>query len=170
MEKDGFAVLAESDPNAIQRILPLENFSSNIRHSAMKSLPAFLAIFCLENAVRELIEDRMKETHGSDWWETSVPEKVKTKVATRKASEGENRWHMQRGASDILYTDFGDLFAIIRNNYSDFDDLFPDENWISSRLTELEKSRNIIAHSNVLDSREVDRIRMYLEDWTRQVG
>ena len=46
----------------------------------------------------------------------------------------------------------------------------PDQNWVSSRLDELAASRNIIAHSNVLEDREIERMRLYLEDWTRQVG
>ena len=51
-----------------------------------------------------------------------------------------------------------------------FEDLFPDQNWLVNRLTELEASRNIIAHSNTLDKRELTRVRMYLQDWIRQVG
>lgn len=170
MERDGVSVLAGSHPDALQRVLPLENFSANIRESAMKTLPGFLAFFCLENAARELISERMTDHSGSNWWEACVSESIKSKVADRKLKEDRNRWHMQRGASEIYYTDFGDLLSIIRNNWHEFEDLFPDQNWISSRLIELENSRNIIAHSNVLDSREVDRIRMYLDDWIRQVG
>jgi len=34
----------------------------------------------------------------------------------------------------------------------------------------MEQSRNVIAHNNVLDKNEIDRVRMYLTDWLRQVG
>lgn len=170
MEREGVAVLADSNPGAIQRVLPLENFSATVRESAMRSLPAFLAFFCLENAVRELIVARLFDRHGSNWWSACASSAVIKKVQDRKEKEDKHRWHMQRGASEIFYTDFGDLLSLIQNNYSEFEDLFPDFNWVSSRLTELENSRNIIAHSNVLDIREVDRIRIYLEDWIRQVG
>ena len=77
---------------------------------------------------------------------------------------------MSRGASDIYYTDFGDLRLIIQANWQDFEDLFPHQNWIVSRLDELESSRNIIAHSNTLDERELTRLKIYLQDWMRQVG
>ncbi len=80
------------------------------------------------------------------------------------------RWHIRRGEQEIYYTDFGDLRSMIQSNWTDFEDLFPDQNWITSRLDELEASRNIIAHSNVLDDREIGRIALYLQDWTRQVG
>jgi hypothetical protein len=75
-----------------------------------------------------------------------------------------------RGANEIYYTDFGDLLLLIQGNWPDFEDLFPDQHWIANRLNDLEASRNIIAHSNQLDEREIDRVKMYLHDWIRQVG
>jgi Swt1-like HEPN len=77
---------------------------------------------------------------------------------------------MKRGAGEIYYTDFGDLASLIRNNWEDFEDLFPDVNWVITRFSELEASRNIVAHNNSLDKNEVDRIKIYLVDWLRQVG
>lgn len=169
-EADGIAVRDVSDPRAVQRVLALEDFSPEIRRSAMSALPAYLAFFCIENAVRELVMDRLTEAHGSAWWTDKASSAIQKKVEDRQQKEGINRWHIRRGAHEVYYTDFGDLVALIRNNWSEFEDLFPDQNWISNRLNELEASRNVIAHSNTLDERELDRIRMYLQDWTRQVG
>jgi Swt1-like HEPN len=107
---------------------------------------------------------------GASWWASGTSSEVRKKVEQRQEKEGGNRWHIRRGAQEIYYTDFGDLIVIIRNNWSVFEDPFPDQNWIANRLTELEASRNIIAHSNTLDERELTRVRMYLQDWTRQVG
>lgn len=169
MERAGVSVRASTDPSALQRVLPIEDFSAEIRTNAMANLPAYLAFFCLENAVRELIVERMLQQHGSDWW-TKVPRGIADKVASRREKEGNNRWHSRRGAEEIYYTDFGDLALIIQNAWVDFSDLFPDVAWITSRLKDLELSRNVIAHNNLLDKLEVDRIRMYLSDWLRQVG
>jgi len=154
----------------LQRVLPLEDFSPEIRSAAMRALPAYLAFFCLENAVRELVAERLSENHGSGWWDMEASQKLKDKVKERQDKEGRNRWHVRRGEHEIYYTDFGDLRALIQSNWEDFEDLFPDQNWVLTRLDELEASRNIIAHSNLLDEREVIRIRLYLQDWTRQVG
>jgi len=170
LEIEGVSVKAETDPGAVQRILPLENFSAPVRKSAMQTLPAYLAFFCLENAVRELVNERMLEIHKNTWWNDKVPTKIKSKVQERREKEGVNRWHIQRGASEIYYTDFGDLTNIITSNWSDFEDLFPDQQWLISRLGDLEASRNVIAHMNTLDDREVGRIRMYLDDWTKQLN
>lgn len=170
IEGDGLAVRATSDPRAIQRVLPLEGFSAEVRRSAMQAMPAYLAFYCLENAIRELVAERLTENHGPDWWTACTTSGLQDKVQKRQTKEGNQRWHIRRGEAEIFYTDFGDLKTLIRENWADFEDLFPDQRWVTARLDELEASRNIIAHSNVLDKRELDRIKMYLEDWIRQVG
>jgi Swt1-like HEPN len=170
LETGGLAVRAASDPRAAQRVLSLEEFSPSVRQDAMSALPAYLAFFCLESSVRELIVERLLERHGSAWWESCAPVAIKKRVQSRRDNEGKARWHIQRGASEIAYTDFGDLLSIITTNWSDFTDLFPDQSWITTRLSELEASRNIIAHMNLLDDAELNRLRLYLRDWSRQVS
>lgn len=170
LELEGISVRAAEDPGAVQRVLPLEDFSPQIRRGAVAALPAYLALYCLENAIRELVVERMQDEFGSDWWTSHTSSELQTKVEQRQGKEGRNRWHTRRGAQEIYYTDFGDLIAIIRRNWDAFADLFPDVSWVVTRLQELESSRNIVAHNNQLDDRELQRIRMYLQDWTRQLG
>jgi hypothetical protein len=170
IESEGLPLRLANSPSAVQRIIPLEDFSPSVRTNAMKAMPIYLAFFCLENSVRELVSERLTEKQGSDWWDRCVPAGIKKQVDDRKSKEGKNRWHVERGAHAIYYTNFGDLRTIIVNNWTLFEDLFPDQNWIITRLDELEASRNVIAHSNVLDDREVTRLKLYLQDWTRQVG
>lgn len=170
LERSGMAVRAETDPQALQRVMPMEDFSGDLRRAGMRALPAYLAFFMLENSARELIVDRLQEKHGTDWWQTCATRPVQKSVAGRQEKEGKNRWHMQRGASEIYYTDFGDLSSLIQNNWEAFEDLFPDIDWVLARFRELEASRNIVAHNNLLDERELDRLKMYLADWVKQVG
>lgn len=170
LESDGIAVRAPTDPRALQRVMPLEDFPAELRASAMKALPAYLAFFVFENSVREVVSERLSERRGPEWWEQSAASGLKSKVEKRQESEGKDRWHMRRGATEIFYTDFGDLASLIRNNWEEFEDLFPDINWVVSRFDELEKSRNIVAHNNLLEPHEVSRITLYLRDWIRQVG
>jgi len=170
LESEGIAVRASTDPQALQRVMPLEDFSAELRSSAMRALPAYLAFFVFENSVRDVVSERLSERIGADWWETAASNSLRNKVEHRQRSEGKDRWHMRRGATEIYYTDFGDLASIIRNNWEHFEDLFPDINWVVSRFDELEKSRNIVAHNNLLESHEVGRITLYLRDWIRQVG
>ena len=170
IEHTGIQVRPPTDSKSIERLVKLENFSPNVRSNAVKALPVYIAFFCFENSVRELVKDRLTENYGSDWWSHCATRGIKDRVESRKEKEGKNRWHSQRGQHEIYYTDFGDLKSLIYNFYSDFEDLFPDRNWIVTRLEEMENSRNIIAHNNNLERREQDRIKLYLEDWIKQVG
>lgn len=170
LESEGIAVRAPTDPQALQRVMPLEDFSVELRGSAMRALPAYLAFFVFENSVRDVVSERLSEGIGAEWWETAASNSLRGKVESRQKSEGKDRWHMRRGATEIYYTDFGDLASLIRNNWEHFEDLFPDINWVVSRFDELEKSRNIVAHNNLLEAHEVGRITLYLRDWIRQVG
>jgi hypothetical protein len=130
----------------------------------------YVAFFCFENSVRELVAQKLRDSHGDIWWDTKVPQPIRKKVEDRKKREQKNKWHQPRSRSNINYTDFGDMPGIILNNWSDFEDLFDSQEWVKSRFSEMEKSRNVIAHNNVLEDAEIDRIRLYLQDWARIVG
>jgi hypothetical protein len=133
LEIKGLGVRAPTDTQALQRVVSLEEFPEEIRTAAMRALPAYLAFFCLENSAREVISDRMAERHGANWWD-GVSRSIQEKVEKRQDKEGKDRWHMKRGATPVYYTDFGDLKSIIQLNWIDFEDLFPDVNWVITRL------------------------------------
>lgn len=150
--------------------ISLEDFSITIRINALKMSSIYIAFYCFENAVRELVSSRLKERHGSDWWDKCVSAGIKKKVEGRKKKEFANRWHDPRGSEPISYADFGDLSDIIITKWVDFEDFFPEQDWIRNRLNDLEESRNVIAHNNLLSERDIMRIKSHLGDWLRQVG
>jgi hypothetical protein len=130
---------------------------------------AFALFYCFENMARDLVARRLQEIKGAAWWD-AVPEKVRTRVLNQKEAAKKNAWHEVQADSDMDYTLFGDLYAIIDTNWADFKDLFPDLTWIKTRLEELEKSRNAIMHGRMLAPTEIVRLRQYFDDWVDQVG
>jgi hypothetical protein len=144
-------------------------FSPRILYDAAKMASVFSAFFCLENAVRELITERLLERKGPDWWATSVPLRVRGAVEKLKEKEAKNRYHTPRSIALIGYTMFGNLSQIIIANWDEFSDLFPDQAWVTSRFNDLEMSRNIIMHTGTLPQLEVERIESIVRDWIRQV-
>jgi hypothetical protein len=150
--------------------LSFAEFSAQIVDGAEKMARLYVAFFCFENSVREMVAHILRDAHGDTWWDTKVPPAIKKKVSDRKDQEQKNKWHQPRSRTEINYTDFGDMPGIILNNWSDFDDLFDSQEWVKSRFGDMEKSRNVIAHNNVLEEAEIDRIRLYLQDWARIVG
>jgi hypothetical protein len=132
----------------------------------------FRLLFVMENVIRDFISTTFAEleTTGDDWFEKRASTPMKTKVADRKAKEEANAWHTGRNQAPEFYLDFGDLALLITNHWAVFKDLLPDQHWVQSRMQEAERSRNVIAHTNVLAPEEIVRLEMYLRDWIRQLG
>ena len=144
-------------------------FSRELREKAEKMTYAYSLFFAFENAVRDLVAQRLAERKGTNWWIEAVPLKVQQRVENKKKEIEENAWHEIEIGPDINHTLFGDLASIIISQWQEFDELFPDQHWVQVRLNELERSRNVIAHGNVLPDSEIERLEQYLRDWLRQV-
>lgn len=169
LENSGISVRDGQKIKGVSRIEETD-FSPKVIYNATKMSSVFTVFFCLENAVRELIQERLAERHGPSWWNDKIPTKIKQSVTKLKEKEKKNRYHAQRSENNIGYTFFGQLCQIIINNWDDFSDLFPDQHWINSRFNDLEVSRNIIMHTGVLPEIEIDRIESICRDWLSQVG
>ena len=49
-------------------------------------------------------------------------------------------------------------------------DFFDNQTWILSRVQDAERTRTVIAHTNLLSSEEGERLEMYLRDLMRQIS
>ena len=168
LSSDGISIRGVATPPIIS--VDTFGFPHRIVYDAKKMSSVFTAFFCLENAARELISERLLSRKGTEWWVLSVPAKIRAAVEKLKEKEAVNRYHTPRSADLIGYTLFGHLGQIIIANWDEFSDLFPEQAWIMSRFADLEMSRNVIMHTGTLPQIEVDRIESILRDWNRQVG
>ena len=148
----------------------LASVEEQIRAGAVAMQRVYRILFVLENVVRSLIHERLSDKHGSDWFELKATGPMKAKLADRKSKEEQNQWHSGRDTRPLFYMDFGDLAKLIINNWTEFEDLLPSQSWVQSRLDDAERSRNVVAHTNVLSSEESNRLEMYLRDWIKQIG
>ena len=130
----------------------------------------YVALYCAENMLRDFIVDRLSETKGIDWWEKCVPKKVRDEVQKLKDKEEKNKYYSNRSNSNIGYTMLGNLTNIIIYNWDDFSDIIPSQAWITSRMDDLEMSRNIIMHTGLLPDIEMERIESIVRDLTKQLG
>lgn len=121
-------------------------------------------LYVLENSIRELIL-RVMRKHGDNWWNSKVPRPIRDEVAKRIADETQNPWHGKRGAHPIFYTDLLHLVRIVQNNWTDFQTIIPSIQWLSQRLEDLSRSRNPAMHMNPLGKRDIDRVKLYFQDW-----
>ena len=144
--------------------------SETIRASSLYMQRCYRLLFVLENVVREFVKDVLEEKDGPDWFEKRANIQVKKRVAERKEKEQKNQWRTGRDSHPVNYIDFGDLALIIQTHWNEFKDLLPPQAWAISRLNDAERSRNVIAHTNVLSDEEVTRLEMIVSDWVKQIG
>lgn len=142
----------------------------NIRMGSLQMQRCYRILYVLENLIRNFISSRFEEKDGAEWFETRANGDMKRDYESRKAKEQANSWHTGRNRHPIFYLDFGHLGRLITNHWSEFEDLLPNQSWVQSRLNDAELSRNVIAHTNLLSSEEVDRIEVILRDWIKQIG
>ena len=148
----------------------LSPFSILLRNEALQMTRLYALVYCFENSLREVIRDRLEEKYKANWWTGHVPEKIQTKAATRREDAQKNSW-LEGDKKDLLsFTEFGDLAAIIIENWDDFSDLIPSQHWLKQRMDEMEQARNFIAHNRLLLPTEFERIEMYVRDWNKMVG
>ena len=144
-------------------------FPERIRHEADQMAQHYSLFYCLETSIRELIADRLSETHGSDWWTAVVPPNVRTNAERNRKSELRAGVTL-RSNSMIDYTNFGELGEIIRANFDLFGDMFRDILAVERILGSLNTLRAPIAHCKSLAEDEIVRLHLGLRDWFRQMS
>ena len=130
----------------------------------------YIAIAAFENTVRDFVSSRLLDVVGADWWTSAVSEKIRTKAETRRQEELKIRWHTPRGDEPINYTEFGDLSAIVSQNWTHFENHLVSQDWVRQITGTIERSRNVIMHSGELGLQDIERIGTAIRDWLQQVG
>lgn len=143
--------------------------SDAVRSGSLFMQRSYRLLFILENLVREFVREVLEEIDKDEWFEKRASRDMKKKVEDRKATESRNNWHTGRNAHPIYYLDFGDLALLIQSHWEAFKGLLPNQSWAVSRLNDAERSRNVIAHTNLLSDEEVVRLEMHVRDWVLQV-
>lgn len=141
-----------------------------IRGGSIQMQRWYRMLFVFENLVRDFLIKRFTELDGEDWFDKRATIIMKKKVEERKQAEEKNQWHAGRNKDPIYYLDFGHLGLLITNNWDVFKDFFDNQPWVISRIQDAERTRNVIAHTNLLAAEEGVRLEMYLRDFMRQIA
>lgn len=142
----------------------------SIRSGSLQMQRWYRMLFVFENLIRDFIGTRFVEVDGENWFDGRASADMKKKLEDRKKKEENNQWHSGRNKHPIYYLDFADLGLLITNHWSVFKDLIDNQAWIVSRIQDAERTRNVIAHTNLLTAEEGSRLEMYLRDFIRQIG
>jgi hypothetical protein len=137
---------------------------------AKQMAAVYVAVAAFENSARDLVTRVLLEGAGETWWDDKVSEKVRTHCKNRQEEEERNRYHKQRGDAPITYTELKHIVNIIRANWEFFEPFLPSPEWTTSVFDAIERSRNVIMHSGILDREDVERVGINIRDWVKQVG
>lgn len=158
-----------ADEEIVSR-LSIELLDKDVVAKALRMAAVYTAIASFENSVRRLVSTVLLEQIGADWWQTSVPNKVRERAESRQAEELKIRWHTPRGDEPLNYTEFGDLISIINQNWEKFEPFIRSIEWARQLTGTIERSRNVIMHSGELEVEDIERIGGLIRDWVKQVG
>ena len=109
----------------------------------------------LEQRLRQIVEQRLKNLFGSNWARQRVPQTVRERWLVRQQ---EDRADGRSVYADIQYADFMDLADVItrRDNWREaFQAIFVDPNDIAVSLRRLHPVRKALAHSRPLGRADV---------------
>lgn len=135
-------------------------------------ITVFATITAFENATREFVYSVLLENYKTEWWTKGVQNNIKTRAESRKAEEAKVKWHVSRGDAMMSYLDFGDLTKIMLSseNWPLFQPYVDSQDWVRALFDDIEKSRNVIMHSGVLDEYDIARVDLNIRDWLRQIN
>lgn len=159
----------------IAKKLFLHEIDEKYVQQSKSMITVFTAITAFENATREFVYSILFDAYKGDWWNKGIQNSIKEKAESRKNSESKIKWHISRGDAMMSFLEFGDLPKIIcsQENWKYFEPYFSfsgDTEWIKSIFSDIEKSRNVIMHSGVLDDFDIARVGLNIRDWLHQIN
>ncbi len=80
-----------------------------------------------------------------------------------------NKYLSVRESFDIFYLDFKDLSLIIKNNWEIFENYFPTEEFIISKLTDMANCRNLIDYNSFVGDIEKNLVKSYYDVILKQL-
>jgi len=147
-------------------IVDVELFESDILQEAQRMADFYVIYYALENSIRRLISERLRETHGPSWWNDKVPEGVQKEVEKKQKEEMDSIMSI-RSEDPLAYTNFGELISIFDANWKDFSDTLRSQKAMQLILAQFNKIRNTVAHSCELNDDEITRFKLSVKDWFR---
>jgi hypothetical protein len=142
----------------------VELFDRDIRLEGERMADLYVLYYCLENTVRRLIAERLKDEHGLEWWKAAVPQGIQQAVAEKQTREKDSVLSI-RSEDPLTYTNFGELISIIEANWEAFSDTIRSKKAMQQTLSQFNQIRNVIAHSCSLSDTDISRLKLLITDW-----
>jgi len=115
----------------------------------------------IENALREVIIDRLSKKYGQDWFIHSVGKKLRERVI----GTYNNQFGIETEDGDVLikYTFVLQLKKIICTNWKDFSDLFSNKIRFEELILEFNSIRREEAHNRNISTEDLEKLKEIYE-------
>ncbi len=147
-------------------VVDIELFEFDIRKQARKMADFYVIYYALENSIRRLISETLKEKYGHNWWQEKIPQDVQDEVRKKQDQEKDSVISL-RSDDPLSYTSFGELIKIFEANWDDFSAMIRSKKAMKQILSQLNMMRNVVAHSCELNDDEIKRFELLIKDWMR---
>ncbi|TWO31516.1 hypothetical protein E1J38_013415 [Seonamhaeicola sediminis] len=142
------------------------DFPKDLTIEAEQMADYYKLIYCLEKSIRNLIQTKMRESFGNDWWNLRISTNIQSNVKTKIDKENSGIYS-KKSLNKIDYTTFGELRIIVKSNWNLFSDILKNIEDFNKITKDLNVLRNSIAHSVLLPQDEILRLNLALKDWFR---
>jgi len=107
----------------------------------------------VELQLRDLIDDQLSAVGGSMYWDKTVPSGIQNKVVNKigqhvMAHPYVNPAIYSTGRKKLDFCDVGDYIGIVKANWSQFSDVFGNQDIALRHLDDFRRFRNLVAHNN----------------------
>lgn len=145
-------------------------FEQSVRVEAATMAAHYELFYCLEQSIRKLITEALRDLAGADWWNNGkAPLNIVKDVGDRIQREIDSGF-TRRSDQEIDYTTFGELSVITCSNWDVFGAVFSSKRAVERIMSSLNLLRGPIAHCSLLSEDEVDRLYLTMKDWFRSMG
>jgi hypothetical protein len=153
--------------------VPANRLSQQHLSDAERMARVYPLLYVFENSIREFVDGHLIKEYGSDWWDVDglVPTGVQRTVEIARNAEALHRTHTSRKARPVYYMLLGELVNIVgseKGNKVFKKPMFPRPTWFPELVQSVEVTRNIVAHMNPIQQRDVRRLEDALSDWLKQ--
>jgi len=136
---------------------------ADIMKKGKEMVEVYLYIYFIENCLRVLLNKYQQKG------QLVLSIEMKRKITNRKGDEEKHLWLPLRGQSDLFYLDLTDIEKLIGNNWELFKGVFPDLKWITSKISELQKIRNLVAHNSYIEDNIRNFVKINLDFIVKQI-
>ena len=175
-----FLTSSKKSSNIIINGYDIKSISPVITDKVLKELgqfnaPAYQLIYLFENSIREFLNFFLSKKYGKGWWkQKKYDERFKGEVSDKKISE-RYKWLKKKKLHYIYYLDLEDLIDIIKTNKRTLDPYFKsmgkydDASWLITKISDVNKIRRLVMHSNPITSQSYDQCKTDCEKWFTQL-